>query len=254
LVPIRLSNRTYGYVSIYDNSNMYKPKWRHVCQGEAASEDAFLMLRKQTRKAVCRNLGLYFVGTENHIEKTTTEGYFKPTSCNENLHYPMLCEHEEWKLHPSCIHLYTTCTEIKLYNKPANMITWNLVDGYCKAEGRRMCSYEEIFPDASTNSYTPLVSGVLSGDHWVPIRFQNNSSFKDQSVVLNTSFYAVNTCWNLLFIIKQLFLFSNEENEWAEIGDDNNRTGWIHSEHFGLPYWGTTQVVYNFKGNYFCCS
>ncbi|XP_078487443.1 uncharacterized protein LOC108950126 [Ciona intestinalis] len=129
----------------------------------------------------------------------------------------MECEPAPLEPNTSCSQLHAVCSDVKIrhYVKPSTEITWNLVQDYCEIKGRKMCFFNEIFPNAPVN-YDVVVTGIINGNEWVPIR--------------------------------------DHYNEWALVGNWYLRTGWIFSEHYGWrPYWGTHPTSDSRKGNYFCC-
>jgi hypothetical protein len=52
-----------------------------------------------------------------------------------------------------------------LVKSVASTITYQQADSNCKSDGKQLCNSNEI----CKNGKMP-VSGVISGDHWVPVR------------------------------------------------------------------------------------
>nr|XP_039269898.1 uncharacterized protein LOC120344668 isoform X2 [Styela clava] len=111
------------------------------------------------------------------------------------------------------------------YQLDSGTMTWDSARQHCFTQGADLCTWSDI---CSTG--TPIITGVVSGDRWAPIR--------------------------------------DSSNDWVEIGDDNNpsnpgRVCWKHNEKYGAPAWGVTEGPCEpwatatdpcpHKGNVFCC-
>ncbi|XP_078486506.1 uncharacterized protein LOC144744981 [Ciona intestinalis] len=213
--PVGLSYKTQGFVYLYDDSDPFKPKWRPVCLGTNITSFENERLEAHAQLVVCKQIGMYVDDPTTVINKRYQQNSFSFKSCNLNTNYLMECEPAPFEPNTSCSQLHAVYVKIRHYVKPSTEITWNLVQDYCEIKGRKMCFFNEIFPNAPVN-YDVVVTGIINGNEWVPIR--------------------------------------DHYNEWALVGNWYLRTGWIFSEHYGWrPYWGTHPTSDSRKGNYYCC-
>ncbi|CAB4019913.1 Hypothetical predicted protein, partial [Paramuricea clavata] len=80
----------------------------------------------------------------------------------------------------------------------------------CRSDEKELCSSKTICKDGRIP-----YSGVIPGDHWVPV--------------------------------------ADSSNEWIQIGNSPHRPCVLHSTLGSKPSWGLKNSVHNFKGNLYCC-
>ncbi|CAK8690823.1 unnamed protein product [Clavelina lepadiformis] len=206
--PLMLSNQISGAVFIYDDTDETNP-WKGVCEGNQLTEPN----KVKIMKTVCRQNNLTLAYVRDFPKKTfTNHVYFQPSDCNDDEQYLMQCQSDGWKLHANCEkQLQVLCTDVMHFRLPSNQITWTIVKRFCEGIGRQMCSFEDVFP---YNDNVPIITGVLHGDYWVPIR--------------------------------------GAGKDWVQIGNSPHRTGLKHVA-LGPASWGETITTNVFKEHFFCC-